>query len=84
MFGLAASNDVPLFGLDAATHELERLTGPASALWLAVFVLPMFLFTPGPGATPAHAAARGRARRAAGRCWRRCAGCATTATRSPI
>ncbi len=27
-------------------HMLERLTGPASALWLAVFVLPMFLFTP--------------------------------------
>jgi UMF1 family MFS transporter len=28
------------------TYTLERLTGPASALWLAVFVLPMFLFTP--------------------------------------
>jgi UMF1 family MFS transporter len=28
------------------THTLERLTGPASSLWLAVFVLPMFLFTP--------------------------------------
>ena len=39
-----------LFGLDAASHELERLTGPASAIWLAVFVLPMFLFTPDPGA----------------------------------
>ncbi|MBV8394475.1 MAG: MFS transporter [Alphaproteobacteria bacterium] len=25
---------------------LERLTGPASSLWLLVFVLPMFLFTP--------------------------------------
>lgn len=46
MFGLAPDNDRPLFGLDAATHELERLTGPASALWLALFVLPMFLFTP--------------------------------------
>lgn len=46
MFGLAASNDQPLFGLDARTHELERLVGPASALWLAVFVIPMFLFTP--------------------------------------
>ncbi|MGD9880890.1 MAG: MFS transporter [Reyranella sp.] len=46
MFGLAASNDQPLFGLDAGTHELERLVGPASALWLAVFVIPMFLFTP--------------------------------------
>ncbi|HTR84714.1 MAG TPA: MFS transporter [Reyranella sp.] len=28
------------------THVVERATGPASALWLAVFVLPMFLFTP--------------------------------------
>src|SRR5207344_267124 len=28
------------------SHVLERLTGPASALWLAVFVIPMFLFTP--------------------------------------
>ena len=46
MFGLAPTNDRPLFGLDAASHELERLTGPASALWLIVFVLPMFLFTP--------------------------------------
>jgi UMF1 family MFS transporter len=27
-------------------YTQERLTGPASALWLAVFVLPMFLFTP--------------------------------------
>ena len=35
-----------LFGLDKASHALERLTGPASALWLVVFVLPMFLFTP--------------------------------------
>jgi MFS transporter, UMF1 family len=29
-----------------ASHALERATGPASALWLVVFVLPMFLFTP--------------------------------------
>jgi len=28
------------------SHLLERATGPASALWLMVFVLPMFLFTP--------------------------------------
>jgi UMF1 family MFS transporter len=46
IFGLAPTNDHPLFGLDAASHELERLTGPASSLWLIVFVLPMFLFTP--------------------------------------
>ena len=46
MFGLAADNGRPLFGLDPETHELERLIGPASALWLALFVIPMFLFTP--------------------------------------
>lgn len=28
------------------THAIERATGPASALWLIVFVVPMFLFTP--------------------------------------
>jgi MFS transporter, UMF1 family len=28
------------------SHTLERVVGPASSLWLAVFVLPMFLFTP--------------------------------------
>jgi UMF1 family MFS transporter len=28
------------------TYTLERLVGPASSLWLAIFVLPMFLFTP--------------------------------------
>ena len=27
------------------TYALERLTGPASSLWLLVFVLPMFLFS---------------------------------------
>jgi UMF1 family MFS transporter len=46
LFGLPERADQPLFGLDAKTHELERLMGPAAALWLAVFVIPMFLFTP--------------------------------------
>ncbi|MGK4422362.1 hypothetical protein ACSLVQ_29350, partial [Klebsiella pneumoniae] len=32
-----------LFGLDRASGAAERLTGPFSALWLIVFVLPMFL-----------------------------------------
>jgi MFS transporter, UMF1 family len=31
---------------DDPAFTLERLTGPASSIWLAVFVLPMFLFTP--------------------------------------
>jgi UMF1 family MFS transporter len=36
----------PLFGLDPATHQGDRITGPLSGLWFIIFVLPMFLFTP--------------------------------------
>ncbi len=36
----------PLFGLDPASREGDRATGPFSALWFAVFVIPLFLFTP--------------------------------------
>jgi UMF1 family MFS transporter len=36
----------PLFGLDPALREGDRVTGPLSAAWFVVFVLPLFLFTP--------------------------------------
>jgi MFS transporter, UMF1 family len=36
----------PMFTLDAATRQDERLVGPFSALWYLIFVLPLFLFTP--------------------------------------
>lgn len=36
----------PLFGLDPATGEDARITGPLAALWYFVFILPMFFFTP--------------------------------------
>ncbi len=36
----------PLFGLDAAAREGDRFSGPLTALWFVVFVLPMFLLTP--------------------------------------
>ncbi|MBD0413983.1 MFS transporter [Oryzicola mucosus] len=36
----------PLWGLDPLKGEDARATGPLSALWYLVFVLPMFLFTP--------------------------------------
>ena len=36
----------PLFGISQALHEPERLAGPLAAVWLAVFSLPLFLFTP--------------------------------------
>ncbi|MBX3583345.1 MAG: MFS transporter [Rhizobiaceae bacterium] len=36
----------PIFGLDPQSGEDARATGPLSALWYLVFILPMFLFTP--------------------------------------
>lgn len=39
----------PLFGLDPALGEDARATGPLSALWYFVFILPMFLWTPDTG-----------------------------------
>jgi UMF1 family MFS transporter len=39
----------PLFGLDPVQGEDARASGPISALWYAVFILPMFLFTPDAG-----------------------------------
>src|SRR3954468_22626937 len=41
LFGL-----MPLFGLDPVTHQGDRITGPLTAVWFMVFVLPMFLLTP--------------------------------------
>ncbi len=41
LFGLT-----PLFGLDPVLREGDRVTGPLTALWFIVFVLPLFLFTP--------------------------------------
>ena len=52
---------VPLFGLDPATHEGDRFSGPLAAAWFLVFVLPMFLLTPDapPTGVPLRAAAAG-------------------------
>ncbi len=36
----------PLFGLDPATFEGDRMSGPLTALWFVVFTIPMFVFTP--------------------------------------
>jgi MFS transporter, UMF1 family len=41
LFGLT-----PLFGLDPISHQGDRITGPLTAVWFIVFVLPMFLLTP--------------------------------------
>jgi UMF1 family MFS transporter len=44
--GRTLAGFIPLFGLDPAAHEGDRVTGPLSAIWFIVFVLPMLLFTP--------------------------------------
>jgi UMF1 family MFS transporter len=36
----------PLFGIDRAAHEHERLAGPIAAVWMALFSLPLLLVTP--------------------------------------
>ena len=36
----------PLWGINQAAHEPERLAGPIAAIWLLVFCVPLFLFTP--------------------------------------
>lgn len=36
----------PLFGLDAATFEPSRIVAPLCAAWLAVFAIPIFVYTP--------------------------------------
>jgi UMF1 family MFS transporter len=36
----------PLFGLDPATREGDRVSGPFTAVWYMIFVLPMLLWTP--------------------------------------
>ena len=38
-----------LFGLDPATGDDARVTGPLAALWYLVFILPLLLFTPDGG-----------------------------------
>jgi MFS transporter, UMF1 family len=36
----------PLFGLNSAQGEDARITGPLSALWYFIFIIPLFIFTP--------------------------------------
>jgi UMF1 family MFS transporter len=36
----------PLFGLDPATHQGDRIVGPLTGVWFIVFALPMFWLTP--------------------------------------
>lgn len=51
--GLTLIGIKPLFGLDPVQGEDARITGPISAIWYFIFILPMFISPP-----MAHAARR--------------------------
>src|SRR5438067_10180816 len=54
LFGFA-----PLFGLDPVSHQGDRITGPLTAVWFMIFVLPMFFLTPDyPAKRPVRTALR--------------------------
>lgn len=36
----------PLFGIDQSAYEHNRIVGPIAGLWMLLFSLPVFLFTP--------------------------------------
>lgn len=38
--------DAPLFGLDPAAYEPSRIVAPICAIWLVLFSIPLFLYTP--------------------------------------
>ena len=41
----------PLFGLDPAHYEHDRIAGPVAGVWMILFVIPLFLWTPDRAAT---------------------------------
>ena len=47
----------PVLGLDPAMREGDRASGPLTAIWYVIFILPMFLFTPDVPKRPAVAGA---------------------------
>lgn len=59
--------ETPLFGLDKAAHEHDRVVGPLTAAWIAVFILPLFLFTP--DAPPSGLGHRAATRAGLARLW---------------
>lgn len=56
----------PLFGLDPASHQGDRASGPLTAIWLALFIIPLFLFTPD---QPKRAQTLGAVRRSLASLW---------------
>jgi len=41
----------PLFGLNPATFEHARIVGPIAAVWMSIFIIPLWLWTPDRPAT---------------------------------
>ncbi|MBO6518858.1 MAG: MFS transporter [Rhodospirillales bacterium] len=59
---LFVQTETPLFGLDKEQAEHLRVTGPFVAVWLAIFSIPLFLFSPdkpSTGVSTAEAVRRG-------------------------
>lgn len=57
--GLTLIGLSPVLGLDPAQFEGDRFSGPFSALWYIVFVIPLFLYVPDrPAKAPAGKAVR--------------------------
>ena len=48
----------PLLHLNAAERQGDRLSGPFSAVWFAIFIIPFFLFVPDRRSTAAHSGER--------------------------
>lgn len=44
--GKTLLGQAPIFGLDSASHEGDRASGPLTAIWFIIFIIPLFLFTP--------------------------------------
>ena len=44
--GKTILGSAPIFGLETTTHEGDRASGPLTAIWLIVFIIPLLLFTP--------------------------------------
>ncbi len=55
--GLTLLGISPIFGLDPATGEGARATGPMTAIWYVIFILPFFLWTPDVKRAPVRAGA---------------------------
>ncbi|MEZ5598386.1 MAG: hypothetical protein R3E84_18765 [Pseudomonadales bacterium] len=51
-FSMPGTNDwsflpaQPLFGIDQAMHEHDRIVGPIAGVWMLLFTLPVLLYTP--------------------------------------